>query len=101
MLEGIKALLASEKALVGGSLVIAATILVALGHMTTVDWQTYTRDVFGLYIGGKTLQGAVSMWAETKKPTDKTTVSTEVKQTVDTETKKVDITVEKAEEKKS
>jgi hypothetical protein len=67
MFEGIKNLSASEKALVGGSLVIAATVLVALGHMTVGDWQTYTRDVFYGYIGGKTLQGAVGLWASTKK----------------------------------
>jgi hypothetical protein len=73
MIEGIKALLGSEKALVGGSLVIAATVLVALGHMTVGDWQTYTRDVFYGYIGGKTLQGVASVWAATKNPDAATT----------------------------
>lgn len=102
MVEGIKALLASEKALVGGSLVIAATVLVALGHMTVDNWQVYTRDIFYGYIGGKTLQGAVGAWADTKKPVDKTIMSAEVKQMLgDAETKKIDITVEKTEEKTS
>ena len=68
MFEGFKALLGSEKALVGGSLVIAATVLVALGHMTVVDWQAYTRDVFYAYVGGKTLTSAVALW--TSKPAE-------------------------------
>jgi hypothetical protein len=71
MIDGIKALLGSEKALVGGSLVIAATVLVALGHMTVTDWETYTQGIFYGYVGGKTLTSAVSMWASTKKPDDK------------------------------
>ena len=67
MLEGIKALLGSEKAITGGVLVICATVLVAIGMMNVTDWQTYTRDIFIAYISGKTLQGAVSIWADTKK----------------------------------
>lgn len=66
MLTGIKALLSSEKALAGGALVIAATILVALGRMAVADWQSYTQIIFYGYVGGKTVQGAMSTWAGTR-----------------------------------
>jgi hypothetical protein len=75
MLDGFKALLGSEKALAGGMLVIAATVLVALGHMTVADWQSYTQIIFVGYIGGKTVQGAVSIWATTKVPIEEAPVA--------------------------
>ena len=50
----------SEKAITGGVLVIAATVLAALGHMTVDAWREYTMVIFGLYIGGKTVQGAAA-----------------------------------------
>ena len=67
MLNGIKSLLGSEKAITGGVLVICATVLVGIGVMTVVDWQTYTRDIFITYASAKTVQGAVAMWTDTKK----------------------------------
>jgi hypothetical protein len=69
MLTGIKALLCSEKALAGGALVIAATILVALGRMTVADWQSYTQIIFYGYAGSKTVQGAMATWASTRAVT--------------------------------
>ena len=63
MLGAIKALTNSEKAVAGGVLVICATVLTALGHMTTDAWTSYTQWIFGIYVGGKTVQGAVSQLA--------------------------------------
>jgi len=68
MLDGIKALFNSEKALAGGMLVIGATVLVIVGQMTVAEWQAYTEVIFVGYVGGKTVQGAVATWAATKKP---------------------------------
>ena len=56
----IKALLNSEKAVTGGVLVIAATVLVAIGKMPVSMWGDYTQLIFGVYVGGKTVQGAVA-----------------------------------------
>jgi hypothetical protein len=57
------ALLNSEKAVIGGLLTIAATVLTALGHMTVADWTTYTQWIFGIYVVGKTLQGGSTVIA--------------------------------------
>lgn len=78
MLEGIKALLASEKAIAAGVLAICATVLVAIGAMTVADWQTYTRDVLIVYVSGKTLQGAVSMFTAAKIAPDVTKTETKI-----------------------
>lgn len=56
-------MLNSEKAIAGGVLVIAATILTALGQMTVSDWQSYTQWIFGIYVGGKAVQGGTSVIA--------------------------------------
>lgn len=68
MLEGMKGLLASEKGLAGGLLIIGATVLTALGKMTVSDWQTYTLMVFGVYVAGKTVQGTASVLKNGTKP---------------------------------
>lgn len=80
MLEGIKALLSSEKAIAGGVLIICATVLCALGMLAVPEWQVYTRDIFLIYVGGKTVQGAVSVIAAAK-------AAPEVKVEAKTETK--------------
>lgn len=90
MLEGIKSLLGSEKAIAGGVLIICATVLVAIGMMTVADWQTYSRDIFLFYVGGKTVQGAVALWAEAKKAPE-ISVKSETKTEAKTEDKKVEV----------
>jgi hypothetical protein len=86
MLEGLKALSHSEKAIVGGTLVIAATVLVIVGAMSVDQWSSYTQTIFLGYIAGKTVQGAVSTWTTPKvidatKPSAKTEVTIETKST--------------------
>lgn len=54
----IKQLLNSEKAVTVGLLIICATVLAAMRLVTWVDWQNYTLKLAGLYIFGKTIQGA-------------------------------------------
>lgn len=80
MLEGLKNLTGSEKAIAGGVLVICATVLVALGAMDVGSWQTYTRDIFITYASAKTVQGAVSALAGAKAaPQVKIEAKTETK----------------------
>lgn len=79
MLEGIKALLASEKAIAAGVLAICATVLVAIGVMTVADWQAYTRDVLIVYVSGKTVQGAVALLTEAKTIKAATEIGAETK----------------------
>ena len=56
----------SEKAVALGLLVIAATVLVALGKMSVADWQQYTIALSGFYVAGKTVQGIGDAMASAK-----------------------------------
>lgn len=53
-------LLNSEKAVVTGLLIIAASALAGLDKMSVAQWMDYTTLLAGFYIGGKTVQGAAS-----------------------------------------
>ena len=70
MFEGLKALFNSEKALAGGFLVIAATVLVITGHMPVEMWQSYTEVIFLGYAGAKTIQGSVAVIANRTTSTE-------------------------------
>lgn len=56
----------SEKGLVGVLLLIGATVLTAIGKMTVHEWTEYTLVVFGIYVGGKTVQGVATTVVEAK-----------------------------------
>ena len=53
----------SEKGVIGVALIVACTVLTALGKVSSADWMTYTQWIFGIYVGGKTIQGAASVLA--------------------------------------
>lgn len=63
----------SERGIVAVALIIAATVLTALGHMTIGAWQDHSVEVFGLYAGSKTITGAVSLWTNRAPSTSTTT----------------------------
>ncbi len=63
MLDGIKALINSEKALASGVLMIFSCIFVLMGQMSVQEWTDYTQWILGIYITGKTIQGAVASWS--------------------------------------
>lgn len=63
MLGAFKNLWNSEKAVAVGMLVIAATVLTALGDMTIEQWTEYTKYLVTVYVGGKTIQGVTEAWA--------------------------------------
>jgi hypothetical protein len=53
----------SEKAVASGVLVVASSAMVFTGDITPQEWMEYTKMVLGIYVGGKTVQGAVSQLA--------------------------------------
>lgn len=53
----------SEKGVIGLALIIGATVLAALGNITADAWMSYTQWIFGIYVVGKTVQGASSALA--------------------------------------
>ena len=59
----IKQFLNSEKAVASGLAVIAATVFVFLGKISAQEWMSYSQVVLGIYVGGKSVQGAVTALA--------------------------------------
>jgi hypothetical protein len=62
----IKNLINSEKAVTIGLLVIAATVLTALGDMSVAEWREYTTWMAGFYVTGKTIQSAADSFASAR-----------------------------------
>lgn len=59
----ITALFNSEKGLVALLLLIGSIVLAAIGTISGSDWINYSQVIFGVYVGGKTLQGAATAFA--------------------------------------
>ena len=59
-MSAITSLWNSEKGILGLALIISSTVLAALGKVSAADWMTYTQWIFGIYVTGKTIQGAAS-----------------------------------------
>jgi len=57
----IKNLTNSEKAIFVGLLIVAATVLAAMGKMTIDAWIDYTKFMAATYVAGKTIQGTASV----------------------------------------
>ncbi len=52
------------------ALIVSATVLVALGKMPSADWQTMATWIFGIFVGGKTIQaGSAVITAATASST--------------------------------
>jgi hypothetical protein len=60
IIQVLKNFLGSEKGILALALIIGATVLTALGKMSLAEWQEYTIWIFGIYTGGKAIQGAAS-----------------------------------------
>jgi len=65
-------LLKSERGFFALALVIASTVLAALGHMTIDMWKEFNLYIFGIYVTGKSVTGAVALFkggsSEPEKP---------------------------------
>lgn len=51
----------SERGLIALAIIVAATVLAALGRMSIGDWQTFVLGVFIAYAAGKTATGVASI----------------------------------------
>lgn len=58
----------SERGLVAIVLIAACSVLLGLGRLTVDAWTTYTMWIYGTYVAGKTVTGAVAL--ATTKPDD-------------------------------
>jgi hypothetical protein len=58
----------SERGLLTILIIIAATVLTALGNMTIEMWKEMTLYIFGIYVAGKTVTGAVGLFKGTLSP---------------------------------
>ncbi len=56
----IKNFLSSEKGVIALALLIGATVLVSIDKMAIAEWQSYSIWIFGIYTGGKSIQGAAA-----------------------------------------
>lgn len=59
----IKNFLNSEKGVIALVLLIGATVLAGLDKMSIAEWQNYSIWIFGIYTGGKSIQGAAAHFA--------------------------------------
>jgi hypothetical protein len=59
-MTAIQNLLSDGKGLIGLALLLAATVLAALGKMPIADWQTFATWLFGIYAGSSALHGGLS-----------------------------------------
>ncbi len=59
----LKDLWSSERGIVAIALLIATSVLCALGHITTDQWLVHTKWLFVTYVAGKTVTGATALWA--------------------------------------
>lgn len=55
-------LLKSERGLFAIVLVIASTVLTGLNQMTVDAWREFNLYIFGIYVTGKSLTGAVALF---------------------------------------
>lgn len=62
----------SERGFFALALVIASTVLTALGQMSIDMWKEFNLYIFGIYVTGKSLTGAVALFkggsSEPEKP---------------------------------
>lgn len=55
----------SERGFFALALTLASTVLVALGHMPIEMWKEMNLYIYGIYVGGKSLTGAVGLYKGT------------------------------------
>jgi hypothetical protein len=54
-MDALKLLFSDPKGLTGIGLIIAATVLAALGLMTIAEWTSFSQWIFGIYAGSTAL----------------------------------------------
>jgi hypothetical protein len=56
----LSSFLNSEKGVYALALAIGSTVLALLGHSSYAEWREFNLYVFGIYVGGKSIQGAAT-----------------------------------------
>lgn len=59
-------ILKSERGLAFIAVLLAATVLTALGHLPSTEWKEMTLYVFGAYVAGKSVTSAVAAHSAAK-----------------------------------
>jgi hypothetical protein len=62
-MNALRDLFGSERGFLALVLVIAATVLTGIGRMTVSEWQSLVVWIFGIYVSGKTVTGAIDALA--------------------------------------
>lgn len=62
-MDALKSILSNEHSLFGLLLIVAATVLTALGIMPVAQWTSYSQWIFGIYVGGHTAISVGSAFA--------------------------------------
>ena len=60
----------SERGLLCLVILLAATVLAALGTLPVAEWKSLIMYVYGTYVVGKTATGAIEVWKGRKATTD-------------------------------
>ncbi len=68
--------LASAEGTFALALLVAVTVLTALGHFSAPEWKEFSLYIFAIYSGGKTVTSATAMIAG--RPAAKPTTTTNV-----------------------
>lgn len=56
----------SERGLVGFAIIAAATVLFALGRLSSEQWTSIVQWTFASYVAGKSITGAIALHATAK-----------------------------------
>lgn len=72
---GFLDLFKSERGIILLLLLVASTVLTAIGRMTVDQWTTFNEIVFGAYVVGKSATGVAAIITDGKK-TDALTANT-------------------------
>lgn len=60
MPQVLKELFSSEKGLLGIVMLVIFSLAFFLGKITVTEWRETSLYIFGIYVGGKSIQGAAS-----------------------------------------
>lgn len=68
-MQGLKDLISGERGLLGILLIIAVTVLAAIGMATYEQWADFTKYVFTAFVAGKTVTTVAGLMTAKKDDT--------------------------------
>jgi hypothetical protein len=66
-MSGFLDILKGERGFLAILIIVCSTVLVALGHMTIVEWTDLTKWIAGFFIAGKSITTVAGLFADAKK----------------------------------